>query len=261
MARKRERFDRTDVPRESPRRNFVGAIVSVAALLVAAAVVAFFWWRMNLERGLEVTELEDALAYPSSASVVDGMGYAVSPDDIETTLLLEVDDIDAQTPNLVRARVLAVNHTSGTASVAGVPVTVKIDFDDPAALGDVCVRSGAAACAELLSEAAGVPFDHVIVSEGDVLPGIGALSGSGIIDLPTQASELVSSLRTDMSDEEVLALADDVAATGAAAADAPEVAPVPETVTDETGATTETGSWLVDGTQLALTLGLLVTAA
>ena len=52
MARRRERLDRTDVPRESPRRNLVGAIVSVAALLVAASVVAFFWWRMNLERGL-----------------------------------------------------------------------------------------------------------------------------------------------------------------------------------------------------------------
>ena len=49
MPRRRERFERSDVPRASTHRSVIGAVVCVAVFAAIAAVVVFLWNRVTLE--------------------------------------------------------------------------------------------------------------------------------------------------------------------------------------------------------------------
>lgn len=260
MPRRRERFDRSDVPRESPYRNVIGAVVCMAALAAVAAVVLFVYGRVQLESHLDDRDLSEALSSQSAQDPTQGNGYAASTDAFENVLLYVASGLDEGGSQLVSARVLSLNTTQGTAAIAGIPAIAKIDFENPAALGDVYLSSGPAATVELLSDETGIVFDHVIVSTADVLGQLSALAAEGVVDPVSQAKELVSQIMTDLEASELVSLAGQVLSSGAAGIVAGEAPLVPETVAGADGAAVETGSQLVDATQLSLALGLLVPA-
>lgn len=260
MARKRERFERIDVPRGGPHRNLIGAVVCVAVFAVAALVVYLVWNRVRLESRLGDANLGDALAAQDAEVVPDG-GYVASTDEFECVLLLTADGLE-DGATLSAAQILSVNRTQGTAVLANVPVEAKVTVDEePTTLAELFSSSGYAACVAPLSSAANVSFDHVIVATGDVIEEAAGLAGLSPSELIRSASGLLSKLRTDLDAQGLLSLAETLSGIGVANLATAEATLVAETATDEAGNATETGYQVIDRAQLGVALGLLVPAA
>lgn len=260
MFRQREKFDRIDVPRDSPHRNLIGAIVCVAVLAAVAVTVAVIWNRVQLESRLGDTGLAGALGKQAAEVVPDG-GYAASTDEFSCVLLLEASSLDATGASLSSARILALNETQGTAALVQVPLDAKVvSGDEPTTLAELYAGSGYAACVAPLSSAANVAFDHVVVATGDVIGEAASLAGSGVSEIVRSASDLLSKMRTDMDAQDLLSLAESLAGVGTENLTAADAALVPETTQDEEGNVSETGYQVIDKAQLGLALGLLVAA-
>ncbi len=259
MARKRERFERTDVPSPSPRRNAIGAVVCVAALAVAALVVVLVWNHVSQDTNLGDVSLGDAIGQQAAAPDA-GEGY-VATEGVSCTLLLTADSLDEQGATLSAARILAVNEAQGTASLVSLPTDLALAVDGgQTTLAELFSSEGYAACVVPVASAAGVSFSNVILATSDVLEEAASLAGQGTADLVSSASGLLSRIRTNMDATGLLSLAESLSAIGVSnlsASDAPLVA---ETTTDEEGNAQETGRQVLDQTQLGLALGTLAPA-
>lgn len=260
MFRKRERFERTDVPGESPYRNVVGAVVCVVALALTAVIVSLVWNRVQLESNLGDTGLAGALDDVGDvAATADGL--VPSTDDRELTLLLVTDDLGTG-GSLTSARILSVNHTKGTAGFINLSTEVAVATDEGhVALSQLFSSQGYAACVDPLAQATGIAFDHVVVSTTDFVTEAASLAGTDAAGLVRTASDLLGKIRTDMDAATLVSLAGSISQVGLdniTAFDAPVVADVS---TDADGNATETGLQAVDTVGLATYLGLLVPAA
>ena len=238
MPRKRERFDRTDVPRDSPYRNVIGAVVCVLVLCATALVVYTVWNRVKLESRLGDVDLSQAVDSQGMTSVEDG--YVASPDDIEAILLLTADTLDEKS----------------------IPLDSKMVSDDePVTLADLYASSGSAGTVGPLAEACGLTFDHVVVATSDVLEEVSKLSGSDTASLMRSASDLLSKLKTDLDPAGLLSLAETLSKVGVENLTQFDAITSPETSQGEDGSTTETGWQVIDKTQLGVSLGTLVSGA
>lgn len=260
MFRKREKFDRTDVPRDSPYKNVIGAIVCVVVFAAVALAVYLVWNRVRLESRLGDADLSSAVKAQDEA--VAPAGYVASSDELETTLLLTADSLEPAGAALQSARVLVVNKTQGTAALANIPLEAKVVRDsEPSTLAELFSSAGSAACVEPLASACGLSFDHVVVATGDVIEEAAALAGSGTTNLVRSASGLLSKMRTDLDAAGLLAMAESLSSVGTANLSQVDAVLVPETAQDADGNTVETGYQLVDTAQLGVALGTLVPAA
>ena len=262
MPRKRERFERTDVPEPSPRRNLIGGVVAVAALVLTAAVVMFAWNRANLESRMGDRSLAGAVADLSARTLAGPAdGYVTTGNEVSSTLLLTADSLDEQGGTLTAARILSVNSTTGTATLVNVPVDLALTADDQATtLSELFSSQGCAACVVPLGRAAGLGFGNVILATDDVLEEAAQLAGSDAGTLMRSASGFISKIRTNMDAGALLSFAETLAAIGVpnlAVADAPLMA---ETTTDEAGNIVETGRQVIDQTQLGVAVGCFAAA-
>ena len=71
-VRQRERFERIDVPRETPYRNVIGGVVCAVVLVIAAIVVGTVWNRVQLESRLGDTGLTGALEGQGATGLAEG---------------------------------------------------------------------------------------------------------------------------------------------------------------------------------------------
>ena len=253
-------FDRTDVPRDSPHRNVMGAVVCLMVFAAVALIVYLVWDRVQLESRLGDTDLSSAVKAQRAAVAPDG--YAASSDTFETVLLLTADSLEPSGATLQSARILAANTTQGTAVLANVSLDTKVIREsEPSTLADLFRSAGSAACVEPLASACGVSFDHVVVATGDVIEEAAALAGSDAAGLVRSASGLLSKMRTDLDAAGLLAMAETLSSVGTANLAQADAVLVPETAQDADGNTVETGYQLLDATQLGVALGTLVPAA
>lgn len=259
MARKRERFERTDVPEPSRQRNVIGGVVAALALVVSAAVVMFAWNRANLESRMGDNALGDAISSQASASG-PSEGYVDAGNEIHSTLLLTSDSLDAGGA-LTDARILSVNATAGTATLVALPTDLALTVgEEPTTLGELFSSQGYAACVVPLGSASGISFENVILATGDVLEEAAQLAGSGTENLVRSASGFLSKIRTNMDATGLLSFAETLSSIGVAnlaVSDAPLVA---ETTTDEAGNVSETGRQVIDRTQLGVAIGRFAAA-
>ena len=260
MPRQRERFERTDVPRENPYRNVIALVVVVASLVVVVLVCLTLWARVQREVRLGDNDLEDAISGVSVASRIDG--HTASADTFNKVLVLTTSSLGGSGCTLSGAYAVIVNETQGTAIVANIPTVAKVTSNDTGyALADLCAASGAASVIQPLFSATNVSFDHVIVttsSVDDVLSRVAGISGSSADDFVTDNGPLLDVIATDMSAASLITFAGEVKAAGGsdiARVDAPTHA---ETTQAGDGTTTETGYQLVDIVALDQAVGLLV---
>ena len=95
MPRKRERFERSDVPRDTPYRNVIGGVVCVLVLAAVVAVVLFVWNRVKLESNLGDKDISDALSAQAAQATPEAAGYVASGDEFESVVLFTADGLDA----------------------------------------------------------------------------------------------------------------------------------------------------------------------
>lgn len=256
MFRKRERFERSDVPRETPYTNVIGVVVLVVVFVALAITVMAVWNRVTLESRLGANDLTDSLSAQAKASAADG--YVTSSDELESTLFLTVSSAaaDAGGTQLSDARILTVNKTQGTADPGHRSGErrghVRRDGHDA---GGPLRAVRADACVAPLSAASGVRFKHVVVATGDVLEKAVQIVGASKVNLVGEASDLLGLMRTDMDASDLLAFAETVSGVGLGNIQRTEAS----LVADPDQA--EAGLQAIDKTALCLTLGTIVAAS
>ena len=288
LFRKRERFERTDVPNPGPYTNIIGGAVIVVVAIALFFIVSNVADRVSKETRLDDNTLAKQVSNQSSMTVTDER-YSISQDTFTKILILKVasaDDVKSGT-QLQSAHILAIReHTASnddasdsgddsdepedaeqdtssiTATLADISTDVKVTSGSTSAsLADLCSSQGAAACVLPLNSGANVKFSHVIVTTDSVLSAIQGLSGTDSSKLLEDSLDLVLKIRTDMTAKELVALGDKISQLGGVDAivgfEAPTTA---ETAQQTDGATYETGYQVIDKTGLCASLGTLVSS-
>ncbi len=227
MFRKRERFERSDVPRENPYTNVIGlAVIAIVAVLVGIVVVTL-WDRAQLE-----SHLGD-----------HGLNKAVKSQSVSGN-----PDLKAGDSTLQSVRLLVIDRTQGTGHIVSIPTDVYAEVDSNAkTLADIYKDDGQSAFVSALASVTNIKITHVIIATDDVWEKISALSGSGARSLVSNASSLLSSMITDMNPNQLLELVEIVQPIGVSNLEHDE-APVVE---GSSGTT-------VDPTALGKLVGMLV---
>ena len=258
MARRRERFERTDVPKERPHRNLLGLLVVLVVAVVTGLVVHATWERVQLEERLEESDLEDAVAAQTSATVPDST-YVPSGHNYATVPLLGAAPTDAST--LTSAELLVIDTDAGTGSIVTLPTSVSVSTSDGVThtLATLFSAKGGAACVAPLASATNIPVSHVIVSTEDVWDRIAGLQGEGMTALVRQAADLLSAMQTDMGADDLFGLGEKLQAAGGVATLARVDVPLAEETVAAADGSGATGV-VVDAVSLGVTLGTLVAA-
>ena len=169
MAKQRERFERTDVPRDNPHRNLIAGIVLVVVFVACGIVVSTAWKRAQAQSHLGDSSLSSSVSKTSSVS---DLGYTVSSDTFMGILLLTTDNLDASETggaNLSSAELLVYDETAATGKLVSIPTDTKVSYNgQDTTLAELFNSTGAAACVSPLSTAANLPVTHVIVSTSAV---------------------------------------------------------------------------------------------
>lgn len=238
---RRERFERSDVPRPSAARNVVAVVVVLLVFAGLYLLVTHLWARVQREGHLEDSGLADAVAAQSVADVAAD-GYQRSTDTFTTVLVLTAEGLDDGSA-LRSAEVLVADETTSVAVRLSVPTGVSIAVGDQTyTLADLYAVQGASSCVAPLASASGLTFDHVIVTTADDVWGpLSALAGVSAVELPTRGADLLDASLTDLSADGLANLASLVSALGVAGV-APTDAP-----TYPSGYWGEDGSWVDDG--------------
>ncbi len=286
LFRKRERFERTDVPTPGPYTNIIGVAVIVVVAIAVVLTVTNVADRVGKETRLDDNTLGKQVSNQSSMTVTDE-SYSISQDTFTKILILKTvsaDNVKSGT-QLQSANILVIREhvaeqsdesddseedsedeaqdvSTITATLAEIPTDVKVTSGSTSAsLSELCSSQGAAACVLPLNSGANVKFSHVIVTTDNVLTAIQGLSGTDSSKLLEDSLDLVLKIRTDMTAKELVSLGDKIAQLGGVDAVVGFTAPTTAEVAQQAdGATYETGNQVIDKTSLCISLGTLVPA-
>lgn len=253
---KRERFERSDVPRPSVARNICAVVAIVAVFAGAYLLVRSLWARVQREEHLEDDALSSAVE-AQTAQDVTAEGYERSQDSFESVLVLRADGLE-DGDALVSAQLLVADETAQTAVLMTLPTDVTLaQGDATTTLADLYANEGAAACVAPLSAATGLSLTHVIVTTGEVWPGLAALAGVQALQVSRRGADLLDAMVTDLGAQGVADLAGLVGNCGVASM-APVDAPTTVTGGGDDGSAQVT---TLDAAQLLEQAGVLVPAA
>lgn len=271
LFRKRERFERTDVPRESPYTNIIGIVVLVVVFAALVLVVSNVATRVGKETRLGDHDLSSAVRKQSSMQLTDE-NYSISTANWTKILFLTVDRADSADKGcaLTGARALMIREYTDTAddgsesySITAKLVNLPLDImvtssNKQVALTDLCASKGAAACVVPLSTAANIKFSHVVVSTDDGYSKLAEFATADPSALISKAADVLATMRTDMSPDELVALAQKAATLPADQVEVIDAPTMAETSTATDGSTVETGNTIIDKTSLCVQVGTLV---
>lgn len=271
LFRKRERFERTDVPRESPYTNVIGAVVLVVVFVAVALVVSNVATRVGKETRLGDYDLSSAVRKQSSMQVTDE-NYSISTASWTKILFLTVDKADSADKgcSLTGARALMIReytetaddgseNYSITAKLVNLPLDVMVTSSNKqVGLTDLCASKGAAACVVPLSTATNIKFSHVVISTDDGYNKLAEFAQADPTTLVSKAAEVLATMRTDMTADEIVALAQKAATVPADQVETLDAPTMAETSTAADGSTVETGNTVIDKTSLCVQVGTLV---
>lgn len=244
MARQRERFERTDVPQPSHTRTVVSAVVVVVVFAALFISLSMFWNKAYSYSTYNDSTLEDAVDEQETPAAV--AGATKSADDFTTSLYLTTGEDGA---TLVDARIVALDDTTGKATVAELPLDLSVTTEaGTLTLSALIAQSGGAACVVPVSTASGIAFDHVFVCQESFWSALTAYAESGADSALTDMRKAATS---DLSNRKVDDYYKELAASGIdAAIAAPAAYPI---YAGDAGST-------IDAAQLNIALGLYVVA-
>lgn len=204
MPRKRERFERSDVPRDNPHRN----LIALAVLLVIAAagftLVDTLWSRVKVESHMDDPDIAEAIGKQDGPTALEGDFY-YTDNDIEKILFLHVDDAGADRPQLVGAQLLLIDEAGGTAHLVDVPITVRVSAEGSVyAFAEYFNSYGFEAAIPLITASFNLYANHVIMGTESPWPPIIGLAGTNPFDVVGTNPEFVENIRTDMGGGELV---------------------------------------------------------
>lgn len=224
MARKHERFERSDVPRDTPYRNLIGLVVLIVVGAACFFSFRFLWGRVQVESHMSDPDLLGALDEQPGPTTLEGNFY-YTDNTIEKILYLQVDDPDAERPQLLSAQLLLLDPTGGTAHLVDVPLNVYLNVDGSSyAFSEYFNSFGPEATIPIITTAYNIFGNHVIMGTTSPWASIEALDGQNPLNLASTAEEFLSSMRTDLDGGELVehaALFKSLGVTGLSVEDTP----------------------------------------
>lgn len=254
LLRKRERFERTDVPSYGPHSNAIAVGVLLAIAIFLVVLVGSLWKKANDAATLNDKRLTASLG--SQADVRDPEeGYRVSDDRFMNLLVLTVDNASATSPTLHAAQLLSLNVTAGTGSLVSLPLNTKLAGDaGDTTLEALFAQVGPSALPAPLSAATNVSLGHVLVAPDGTAERLEGMKGRGVSAILGSAPSVLTTINTDMGTGQLLDLAELIQSIGVdniSRADA-----VASQEEDGSGGVRS----VLDQTQLGVALGILVPA-
>lgn len=205
MPRKRERFERSDVPRDNPHRNLIGLGVILIVAVLGFAFVSALWERVQVESRMGDAALVEALDEQAGSEVLEG-SFTYTENPIEKILFLQVDDPDAEHPQLISAQLLLLDAEGEAAHLVDVPSYILLSVDGSSyALGEFFDEFGPSAAIPLIMTAYNIYGHHVIMGTESPWTAIAALDGMQPRDVVRDAESFVHSMRTDLDASELVA--------------------------------------------------------
>lgn len=254
MPHKRERFERSDVSKSIAGGTALA--VGVLIFLVVGLIIGFLWARSRSGISSSLGDADLSSAVASQAAVAGpGDGYTASTDTFTNVLLLTVDDLNAESPTITSAQLLSINVTAGTGTLVSLPLDTQLATDaGNTTLAALFASSGASACVAPVATATNTQLSHVIVSTSEIWDKLASFKGSGVQAILGSDASLLSSIKTDMTNDQLMEVAELVQSTGVANWNRVD-APVNAGALDDGTATS-----VIDATQLDVQIGTLVAA-
>ncbi|MCH3967611.1 MAG: hypothetical protein PHR15_05260 [Atopobiaceae bacterium] len=245
----RERYQRPDDPRGSSGHRTVGAVVVLLVLVIGGILGGLWLWdKANDDSKVGSHDLAQAATASATAATAPS-GTHLSTDAFSNLLVLTVDDTSAGNPSLQGAYLLVLDTTASKGTLVTLPTAMSVDAGSGGqTLAQLFSSEGSASCVVPLAEATSVSVSHVVemdVSSWDTLWGM-LKDGASASDLMSQATGLVSSMRTDMDATSLLSYMQEVRGVGRANLSEDDL-------TSSGGSTAN-----VDATQLGMAVGTLV---
>lgn len=252
----REKFERSDVWTYTPQLKYVSIGVLVAVAIGLVVLITNLWSMANKPSRVADSSLSTAIS--SQGSATSPQGYTFSSDSFTNLLILTVDSVTSDNPQLQKAQILTLNSSQNKAVLLEVPLDTKLVVGDAQASQtflDCYNQNGASACIVPLAQAANIRVTHIILAEASLWDKVATMKLSGASALLNSSSELLASIKTDMAPSELLGVFQTIQRIGVGNFQAAQAS-----VTQEDNG--NGGTWSVlDATQTGLTLGLLVAAS
>lgn len=217
----RERFERTDVPRPNPYRTYIALGVIVVVAIVIAISVTTLWDMAKKASSLGDKDIQQALAsQPATAKTASdtlltnvntaaqssGAPQVVANTDTVNLYLILQASGDAK-PELISAKVYALNVTQSTLTIATLPTNMPIVVGNTTdTLAQVFASKGYAACVVPVAQATGCKISHVVLTQNDLIEMLSELRGLKNSELLKKARPMISQLKTDLNAGDMLNL-------------------------------------------------------
>jgi len=194
---RRQRYERTDVPKGGPRATFF-ALIALALIGIGGwFLFQTLWARARFDSVKGNTELVSSVAGNPELKSVDG--YVVSDHVLENVLFLVVDDLSAEAPALTEANILSLDTTAGTGTYVQLPINVRVNPEtNPQQLNDLYATSGGSACVNAIERRCGIQLDHVVITDAVGWEAIKGLDGVGAQELVSRMTKLLDHVQTDL---------------------------------------------------------------
>lgn len=207
MLHKRERFERTDVPR-SDRAGLVLACAAAAFVLIGL-VISLRWSWVMAHRDVNLGDRTLKASIKSQGEITATKGYKASSDNFTNVVIFSVDNPHAAKPKLHAIQLLSINVSKGTGSLVSIPADTKLTTDK----GDTTLSArfdalGASECIAPLSRAMNVHVTHAIVGTDDIWEQIAQVKDAGMQSLIGASTKILESLKSDMTFGEMTDLAE-----------------------------------------------------
>lgn len=213
LFRQRERFERSDVPRESPYRNVVAVVVLILVFIGLIVLTTNLWAKANRPAATRDKELSQSIASQSAINNPDG--YVANKDVMNNILVLTVDDATKDHPSLQKAQLVVLDATKRSGSIATLPLDLKLgDGDSATTLAQLFDDQGASACVVALSSATNIKLGHVLLATEDIWQRLASMRHSGVSALIGSAADVLATIKTDMKSSELMSLAELVQSIG-----------------------------------------------
>ena len=208
MLRKRERFERSDVPRPNPLRPVISLVVIAVTFIILAIFLMASWQKANQMNNHNDSYLDNAL-YEQLDTRGPTDGSVKSDDEFSNVLILTVDDVNAEDRTLQGAQLLVRNITQNTATLVNLPLNTRmLAGESNVMLSNYFDYAGAAASIAPLTDAANVHVSHVILATDKLMEQLKDLKGPLVLALLSSSTNDLATMASDYRTSEMIGLAD-----------------------------------------------------
>lgn len=195
--RRRARFERTDVPTPSPRRDAIAVAAIIVVAIVSILIFSYCYTRAESYAHFNDPDLEDARDNQHNPDITALSASARKVDGIDTYLVLTRSEDGS---SLKWASIFALNTNNGMMTRAELPVDLAVSTNSgTTTLSALFASNGGPDCVVPVSDVASIRFTHIMVVNHNFWDLLKTYSNTPEDQAREIATSLRASITTDLS--------------------------------------------------------------